>query len=58
MTETNTVETDPLPEVCPKCGAETIFGYGLCGGGMGPYVVCSADGCDYFSKKREKPEDE
>jgi len=25
---------------CPKCGAELEQGYGLAGGGMGPYEFC------------------
>lgn len=35
---------------CPKCGAELEMGYGLAGGGMGPYVFCSNEDCDYFVK--------
>lgn len=42
---------DPTPvPACPKCGAELLNGFGLAGGGYGPYVMCSADGCDYFDK--------
>ena len=35
---------------CPKCGSETEMGYGLAGGGIGPYVFCSNTECDYFEK--------
>lgn len=44
-----------LPTVCPKCGSQTIFGFGLAGGGMGPYVMCEGD-CDFF-QKRDTSED-
>lgn len=40
----------PLLDFCPTCGAATEFGYGLAGGGMGVYVYCPTDGCDYFAK--------
>jgi hypothetical protein len=38
---------------CPKCGAELEQGYGLAGGGMGPYEFCPKDGCDYFTKSQD-----
>ncbi len=42
------------PEKCPKCGADTEMGYGLMGGGMGPYWYCDGENeCDWFFKKRE-----
>lgn len=41
--------TDELPERCPECGAATILGFGLAGGGYGPYVVC--DECDFSSPR-------
>lgn len=49
-----------LPKLCPKCGSRTIFGFGLAGGGVGPYVMC--DGplgqgeCDFFLKKSTSKE--
>ncbi len=42
-----------LPEKCPKCGADLISGYGLMGGGIGLYVVCDTDGCDFFEKQQD-----
>ena len=34
---------------CPKCGStNTIWGFGLTGGGMGVYGSC--DDCDWFGK--------
>lgn len=33
---------------CPACAAPLIEGFGLAGGGYGPYEVC--DGCGYFNK--------
>lgn len=38
---------------CPKCGDEIASSYGLAGGGMGPYVFCLNDDCDYFVKQTE-----
>lgn len=34
-----------------ECGAETEMGYGLAGGGIGPYVYCTQ--CDYFVKSQD-----
>ena len=39
----------PKPEVtkkqkCSECGAELEMGYGLAGGGMGPYLYCPTHG--------------
>ena len=39
-------------EKCPKCGDETIAGFGLLGGGYGPYVCCNS--CDWFYKRQEE----
>lgn len=39
-----------LPDHCPKCGEETIGGFGLMGGSFGPYVLCGVEGCDFFKK--------
>lgn len=43
---------------CPKCGAELEFGYGLAGGGIGPYEYCHGEDCDYFSKTQDTEDDE
>lgn len=43
----------PIPEPgppCPKCGEPTGDGFGLAGGGYGPYTYCTSDACDYFDK--------
>lgn len=39
---------------CPKCGSKTGFfqGYGLMGGGCGPYEGC--DDCDYWHKTEDE----
>lgn len=36
--------------LCNKCGKEMAMGYGLAGGGVGPYFFCEAEGCDGFQK--------
>jgi hypothetical protein len=37
---------------CPKCGGNSVvYGYGLMGGGCGPYEICTTEGCDYFHKQ-------
>lgn len=43
---------------CPKCGAPTVEGFGLAGGGYGAYAYCEAPGCDYFEKWQEFGEGE
>jgi hypothetical protein len=47
----------PIPpepaDVCPKCGGELHHGYGLAGGGIGTYLSCLEDGCDYFDKTED-----
>jgi len=37
---------------CPKCTTELEGGFGLAGGGYGPYLFCPADDCDFFRKKQ------
>ena len=51
------LEDNGEPEACPKCGEPLICGYGLMGGGMGPYTLCENDECDYFHKTQD-PEEE
>lgn len=37
---------------CPKCGSHDIgSGYGLAGGGCGPYWFCNEDACTWFYKE-------
>lgn len=43
-------------EKCPKCGAKTETGYGLMGGGCGPYVFCTVDTCDWMYKEQDEEE--
>jgi hypothetical protein len=43
---------------CPKCGAQLEQGYGLAGGGIGPYEYCSSEQCDYFLKFPDPEMDE
>jgi hypothetical protein len=35
---------------CEKCGKEMECGYGLAGGGIGPYFYCTTENCDGFTK--------
>lgn len=41
------------PEKCPDCGGPLELGYGAMGGGMGPYVFCLADNCQWWLKRQE-----
>jgi hypothetical protein len=43
---------------CPKCGSKTEMGYGLAGGGIGPYVFCTREGCDHFEKFQDPETDD
>lgn len=47
-------EVKPWPEKCPECGGPLSFGYGLMGGGIGPYVLCVDDDCDWMEKRPEE----
>jgi hypothetical protein len=42
----------PVDNKCPNCGAELAQGFGLMGGGYGPYWGCEADNCNYFYKEQ------
>ena len=35
---------------CPKCGEQLIMGFGLAGGGFGPYTVCPSGCAEGFEK--------
>lgn len=44
-------------KTCPRCGEESVLqGFGLAGGGYGPYEMCDADGCDWFAKRESEDE--
>jgi hypothetical protein len=49
--EVKTPEFDFLH--CPKCKQPVVMGYGLAGGGIGPYWACETDECDFFYKKQD-----
>lgn len=55
--------TEQISEVllsnCPHCGTETQPGFGLAGGGYGPYVYCPSETCHkgYMAKIRLDDED-
>jgi len=34
------------------------MGYGLAGGGIGPYVFCTREGCDHFEKFQDPEMDD
>jgi hypothetical protein len=38
---------------CPKCGSELEMGYGLAGGGIGPYEYCSNEKCNHLVKYQD-----
>lgn len=42
-----------IPAKCPKCGGKVSRGYGLAFGGMGEYVYCDSDACDFFDKEQD-----
>lgn len=43
----------PIYNPCPKCGNELELGYGLAGGGIGPYEFCRNPACGYFAKHQD-----
>ena len=43
---------------CPQCGEEVTWGYGCAGGGMGFYVFCTDEHCDYFHKIQDVEEED
>lgn len=43
---------------CPDCGVDLETGFGLAGGGYGPYLYCPSETCGkYFEKFQEMPDD-
>jgi len=47
---------DPERTECPECGGEITPGYGLAGGGMGPYQLCLD--CGWIEKEQEPVKEE
>lgn len=52
------VPIPPPGPPCPKCGEPTVEGFGLAGGGYGPYEYCETPDCGHFQKWDAMPEDE
>ena len=42
-------------EVCPRCHADIMIGYGLAFGGFGEYKCCE-NGCGWFWKRQDPEE--
>jgi hypothetical protein len=38
---------------CEKCGKEMQSGYGMAGGGIGPYFYCETEACNNFVKLQD-----
>lgn len=46
---------DDRADPCPKCGGRSLhYGYGLAGGGIGPYAFCADEQCDFFDKTQDE----
>lgn len=45
-------------EKCPKCDSWITHGFGLAGGGFGPYWSCNNDACNWFRKECLPPNEE
>jgi hypothetical protein len=43
MTDTEKPPEGLATKICPRCGSGTIGGFGLMGGGYGPYVMCDGE---------------
>lgn len=44
-------EVEQEEDECPRCNKKTlVHGFGLCGGGYGPYSYCTDEACGYFEK--------
>lgn len=43
---------------CPKCGSKLEMGFGLAGGGYGPYEYCTNDKCNHFTKWQEHDDEQ
>lgn len=50
--------TDEDGDKCPHCGTELETGFGLAGGGYGPYTFCPSEDCrKYFDKVQERQDE-
>lgn len=41
---------------CPRCGNDLIGGFGVAGGGYGPWYICARADCQYFIKRERESE--
>lgn len=41
-------------EKCPICGCRVTGGFGLAGGGYGPYRYCERVGCRFWIKRQSE----
>lgn len=41
---------------CPHCLGRLEMGYGLAGGGIGPYTFCASEACGKYFVKYQDPE--
>lgn len=42
------------PEKCPQCDGPLNEGYGMAGGGVGPYLYCTVHGVVFKTQELEK----
>ena len=54
--------SEPRPDIpthdvdaCPHCGGPVVKGFGLAGGGFGPYTFCEK--CERITSKINMPDD-
>lgn len=53
-------ELAAIPEKCPMCGGAVEMGFGLAGGGYGPYWFCDSEeapGCLWFVKRQSEDDE-
>lgn len=49
--------TAGIPERC-ECGGVLEHGFGLAGGGFGPWAFCTSEGCERFYKEPMGPDED